>query len=46
MLHADLIVEIIEPVDSELECQYDCMYEEECHFYSWFDSNGVLFKVR
>ena len=46
MLHADLIVGIIEPVDNEVECQYDCRYEEACHFYSWFDSKGVVFKVR
>ena len=46
MLHADMIIDIIDPVYDEVECQAYCRVDFDCSFYSWFDSNGTLFQVR
>ena len=45
MLHADMIIDIIDPVYDEVECQVYCRKDFDCSFYSWFDSNGTLFQV-
>ena len=43
-MHADMIVDIIEPVEVETECQDWCFRKEECSFYTWFDADGVPFQ--
>ena len=44
VLDLDLIVDILDPVYTELDCQNLCRLESDCSYYSWFDSNGTLFE--
>ena len=44
-LHADMIVEIIDPVEEETECQDWCWRNDECSWYSWFDSTAAKASV-
>ena len=44
VLDLDLIVDILDPVYTELDCQNLCRLESECSYYSWFDFEGTLFE--